>query len=296
MPYTALARMAGHVLAIALCCGSAGRAASNARWEALHSAMRSPLGAAAAQALDETAPVDVACAAHATSGGGSLRAIVVGFAGGIEGPHSKASGVVQATRPLLDPTCRQAGVLAVVYSNLRWRRAAQDVIRIAREERTVRDPQLPQPVIIILGHSWGAGAMHGFAHRLERGGLEVTLAVYLDAFSWRDPRVPRNVRYAVNYYQRAGIFRGLPFRGKSNLYADDPATTTILGSYRLKPAAYAGPSLLWLPERLVCKQHHLIAHDARVQRFLQAAVNLELELLRNIEIQSARAGEPQIAQ
>jgi hypothetical protein len=119
-----------------------------------------------------------------------------------------------------------------------------------------------------MGTVGGGGAITKFARVLAREGRDVGLGIYIDAFTFRNRRVPPNVRYAVNMYQRTGLLRGFPLRGprqadrgvperhrhprESSHHPGDPAFRM-----ELEPGAAAAH-----------RQHHRIGHDERIQRFL----------------------------
>jgi hypothetical protein len=128
--------------------------------------------------------------------------------------------------------------------------------------------------------------MGKFAGLLDEAGLEVSLAVYIDAFSREKSRVPANVACAINFYQRGGIFKGIPVRGQSGLVAVAPARTTLLGSYLLKPRGKPPRAKPRPFRRLFFEQHYLLAHDARVHGFICSAVRTLLQL-------SAEGANPQ---
>jgi hypothetical protein len=101
----------------------------------------------------------------------------------------------------------------------------------------------------------------------------VALAVYVDAFALRNPRVPANVRYAVNLYQRSGILRGLPLRGKGKLVLEDPAATTLLANLQIKPQTDRYFGWHWnLVQPLLYLHHHRMGHDVRLHRYLLAVI------------------------
>src|SRR5690606_18338157 len=124
----------------------------------------------------------------------------------------------------------------LTYNNRDWDQAPDDITaRVALDENPAATALPARPLILVFGHSWGGGAITKFARRLGTRDIDVALAVHVDAFSLRNPRVPANVHYVVNLYQRAGIFRGFPLRGKSHLVLEDPSATTVLANLRIKP-------------------------------------------------------------
>jgi hypothetical protein len=194
--------------------------------------------------------------------------IVIGFTGGMEGQNSQVSGVVRLRRAIDEQFGGSPEVTALAYSNFRWRRAAAEVTALVRAQGA-------EPAIVVYGHSWGAGAIGKFARELEREGIAIALAIYIDAFTIRNPRVPGNVHYAVNLYQRTGVLRGLPLRGKKHLVAREPDATVILGSLRIRPeTAHFGWS--WnLVQPLLYRHHHRIGHDLRIQDYVLGLLALQ---------------------
>ncbi|MGD9903314.1 MAG: hypothetical protein AB7U83_07570 [Vicinamibacterales bacterium] len=209
--------------------------------------------------------------------------VVVGFTGGRERRDSRRSGVVRAGQAVAAATDRDH-VTVRLYNNAEWADAVRDVSAAAARTGRAR------PLVVAYGHSLGAGSIGRFARALAGAGVAVDLAVYIDAFGWRNPRVPANVRQAVNFYQRTGLLRGLPLRGKRELIAESPATTTLLGNYRLTPET---PRFGWnwnLIQPLLYRQHHRLAHDVRIRELLVAVA----ETGRHGEVcGSTAAGEPE---
>lgn len=192
--------------------------------------------------------------------------VVVGFTGGREPSSSTRSGVVRAGQAMAEAARQDPAVVVRLYNNAQWADAVGDVLGVLQ----TRSPGMEPPRIVAYGHSLGAGSIGRFARSLGRHGQAVDLAVYIDAFGLRNPRVPSNVRHAVNFYQRTGVLRGLPLRGKRTLIADDPAVTELLGSYRLSPET---PRFGWnwnLMQPLFYRQHHRLAHDVRIRQLLVA--------------------------
>jgi hypothetical protein len=205
----------------------------------------------------------------------SPRLLVVGFTGGLE-PHGHPDSGIRVVARRIDGMGDE-GVVALLYGQGQWRQAAAEVLRRAHSSP---DPGagLRQPLIVAFGHSLGANAVGKFARLLGQSELEVSLAVYIDAFSAGKSRVPANVACAINFYQRAGIFKGIPLRGQSGLVAEAPDRTTLLGSYLLQPRDKPPQAKPRPFRRLFFEQHYLLAHDARVQAYICSAVRILLRL------------------
>ncbi len=194
--------------------------------------------------------------------GSEVPAIVVGFTGGRQSATSAASGVVQLRHVLDEQYAHRPDVVAHAYNNRHWKEAAADVVT------RVRATAGPTPVIVAYGHSLGAGSVTKFARALSDAGLDVTLAIYVDAVSIRNPRVPDNVQFAVNLYQRKGVLRGFPLRGKRILVLEDADRTTVLGSLRIRPHTTRFGWNWNLIQPLFYRHHHLIGHDIRLQDYV----------------------------
>jgi hypothetical protein len=206
---------------------------------------------------------DLWCTPVPASGRGTSSqpaVVVVGFTGGREPRDSAISGVVRLGRAVA--ARHEPAVSVLLYNNADWRDAVRDVVAGTPRSDTAA------PRVVVYGHSLGAGAITRFARGLDRAGMAVDLAVYIDAFGWRNPRVPPNVRHAVNFYQRSGLLRGLPLRGKRILQPESPSSTAVLGSYRLAPDTSRFGWHWNLIQPLFYRQHHRLAHDARIQQLL----------------------------
>lgn len=249
-------------------------------WEAIHQEMREALAVVSQEyfgpAAEQRSRVQLRQQALAAL---APWMIVVGFTGGMEGPDSTASGIVALQAHLEEHLDAETGVLTLTYNNFHWRRAAAKVMETVRARHSAGVPGMAQPLVVVHGHSWGAGSIGKFARLLRDDGLEISLAIYIDSFMWRNPRVPANVRNAVNFYQRAGLLNGLPMRGKSRLVPEDPERTRILGNYRIRPQTESWGWSWNLLQPLLYRQHHLIAHDERLRKYLLEIVNLKQSLL-----------------
>ncbi len=169
------------------------------------------------------------------------------------------------------------GVVTLQFPHGDWREAGAEVARLARSTPGPAG-RLRQPLIVACGHSMGAVAMGSFARLLDQAGVEVSLAVYIDAFTPRTIEAPDNVACAINFYQRAGLLRGIPVRGQSGLVAAAPARTTLLGSHRLTPRDNPPKARPRPFRRLLFEPHYRLAFDARVQGFICEAVRILLRL------------------
>jgi hypothetical protein len=263
--------------------GAETRGASDREWEALHRRSRDALAGLAPPAVPALAPPRTACEPGASVT--RPKAIVVGFTGGLEGAESGTSGVVRLRREIDERFGAGPEVAALTYSNFRWRGAARDVAALAGLPGTgapagtggcgpAGGAGSSQPVIVVYGHSWGAGAIGKFARELRRDGLHVTLAVYIDAFTVRRPRVPDNVRFAVNLYQRTGLLRGFPLRGKRTLVAESSASTVVLASLRVTPHTDRFGWNWNLVQPLLFRHHHRIGHDERIREYLLELIEI----------------------
>lgn len=190
--------------------------------------------------------------------------VIVGFTGGREGRDADRSGVVRLGHSVADSAKDDPNVTVRLYNNAEWPEAGRDILDIVQRSGVPASA----PLVVAYGHSLGGGSIGRLARMLEAEGVDIDLAVYIDAFGVRNPRLPANIRQAVNFYQRTGLLRGLPLRGKRKLIPEDPDATTLLGSYRMTPDT---PVFGWrwsLMQPLLYRQHHRLAHDARIRDLL----------------------------
>lgn len=210
---------------------------------------------------------------------GAPSVVIVGFTGGLERRDSRVSGVVRMHRAITARVGPTDDILSMTYSNFKWRQAVTEVRRVVQEG----DDAGPRPLVIVYGHSWGAGAISKFGRALHADGIDIALAVYVDTFTLRQPRVPANVRFAVNLYQRTGVLRGLPLRGKKTLRADDAEATVVLGSLRITPRTEHFGWNWNLVQPLLYRQHHRIGHDIRLRDYL---IDLVEESRRSLAVRN----------
>jgi hypothetical protein len=265
----------------------AGVSASAGELERIHGDLRRAL-LDLSERVDAKWKPELPVPAAASSSPGSARVLVVAFTGGLVPKVHPRSGVAMLTRRING--MGDDGVAALLFGRSDWRQAAAEVLKLAHSSPG-SPGRLRQPLIVACGHSLGANSMGKFARLLGQSGLEVSLAVYIDAFSPGKSRVPANVAYAVNFYQRAGLLKGIPMRGQSGLVASAPARTTLLGSYLLKPPGKR-PTGEPRPFRLpLFEPHHLLAYDTRVQGYVCDSVRILLQLSAEEAGDGARAAE-----
>ena len=252
----------------------AGASARAAELERIHGDLRRAL-LDLAERMDARWKPELPAPAAAAASPDSARVVVVGFTGGLIPKVHTGSGVAMLTRRING--MGDKGVAALLFGRTDWRQAAAEVLKLAQSYRGFPGG-LRQPLIVACGHSLGANAMGNFARLLSQSGLEVSLAVYIDAFSAGKSQVPANVNCAINFYQRAGMFKGIPVRGQSGLVAVEPGRTTLLGSYLLKPRGKPTGVKPRPFRRLFFEQHYLLAHDARVQGYICDSVRILLQL------------------
>lgn len=239
-------------IALAMLAGVAGLRADNDEWAVLRERTREAVSAALTGASPDGA------------------AIVVGFTGGRQNPQSPSSGVVQLRQAIDAQYADRPDLTTHAYNNRHWQQAAEQVLT------QVRAADGPPPMIVVYGHSLGGGSVTKFARALQAAGVDVTLAIYVDTISIRNPRVPGNVRFAVNLYQRNGLLRGLPLRGKRVLVLEEPDSTEVLGSLRIRPQT---PKFGWnwnLVQPLFYRQHIRIGHDVRLHDYVLDVLALGL--------------------
>lgn len=159
---------------------------------------------------------------------------MVGFLGSLESYDDERRSVRQLAHRLN----RRPGIHAETFAN-RNRGTARRFVERALDQN--RDGKLDaaergQARVMIYGQSLGGAATVWLARDLARRQIPVLLTVQVDSFGPRDDRIPANVRAAANFYQR----EPLTLWGESEIRAEDPARTRILGNFRRRYP-------LWLP-------------------------------------------------
>ena len=96
----------------------------------------------------------------------------------------------------------------------------------ADRDRSVSLEEARASELILYGQSYGAAAAVKLARELSKHGVTVRLTVMVDSIGRGDQVIPPNVRRALNLYQRDPG----PVRGESEIRAEDPSKTRILGN------------------------------------------------------------------
>jgi pimeloyl-ACP methyl ester carboxylesterase len=154
--------------------------------------------------------------------------LVIGYLGGFESWDDENRSV---RRVALDLRGRGLpGVFVETAGNHR-RGAVLKLLRRALDtngDRQLDDVERASARIVLYGQSWGGAAVIKTARTLLQWRVPVLLTIQVDSVGVRDNMVPPNVRAAVNFYQHD------PFtiHGQSEIHADDPARTRILGNFR----------------------------------------------------------------
>lgn len=197
--------------------------------------------------------------------------LVIGFLGGYDRWNDEDRSVRRLTLSLRD----RPGVYAESISN-HHRRVALKLIRRALD--TNRDGKLDREEkaaarIILFGQSWGGAATIATARDLERIGIPVLLTVQVDSVGRNDGVVPANVAAAVNFYQRDP----LTIWGRTEIRAEDPARTTILGSFQesYRSRSVDETNASW-PRKVFGGSHVKLEQDpavwSRVDRYISDAI------------------------
>jgi len=239
-----------------------------------------PRGLAAQQALSlalrsavETASRD----SHAPveSDGNVRRVIVIGFVGGFVRRNDRKHPEVLFAEHLRDHY--RSDIHAEVFGNHHGKKALQQILRLldSNGSGTLSPAEKEDARIILYGHSWGATETVVIARELGKRGIPVLLTIQLDSVAkpGRDYSIiPANVAKAINLYQSGG-----PLHGRAEIFATDPAQTTIIGNLRM---TYDGHSINcdnypWYA-RVFNKPHHEIENDPQVWTIAASLIDSEV--------------------
>ena len=154
--------------------------------------------------------------------------LVLGFQGGVEAWDSQNRGV---TMLALELRAREVPGLRVETVENRKRDLALQLIRRAFDrngDATLDEQERRSVRLIVYGVSFGGAAVVKLARQLHAMDIPVLLTVQVDSVGRGDAVIPPNVAAAANLFQS----NGRVIRGEPAIRAEDPASTTILGSFR----------------------------------------------------------------
>ena len=170
-------------------------------------------------------------------------ALVVGFLGGWERWNDDERSVRQVALQLRRHSF--SDVYVVTAGNHKRRTALKFIRRALDLNKNGRiDPQETENARLVLyGQSWGGGAVVKTARDLNRLGVPVLLTIQVDSVGVTDGLIPPNVKMAANFYQKDL----LTIRGESEIRAEDPSKTAILGNFRMSYYFHPmDPSTSWI--------------------------------------------------
>jgi hypothetical protein len=201
--------------------------------------------------------------------------IVIGFVGGrVRSTNSIHSEVQLADRLRRD---FPSTVRIRIFENRRGRQARREILQLLdRNGDGLLSPSEKNAArIAIYGHSWGASETVTLARALAKDGIPVLLTIQVDSVAKLgedDSRIPPNVSQAVNFFQTDGLLHG-----RSEIRADDPARTRILGNFRFhyKSHPVDCSSYPWFA-RVFMKPHIEIESDPTVWQQVESLIRAQL--------------------
>ena len=203
-------------------------------------------------------------------------AIVIGFVGGYVSHTNMVHAEVQlAARLRNEYSPRSVHVQA--FENHHGQRAHAEILKLLDTDRdgSLSPAEKRNARIIFYGHSWGAAESVYMARELAKDGIPVLLTIQVDSVTKNyrnDSLIPANVKQAVNFYQPRGLVRG-----ESKIRAADPASTQILGNFRIDYAAHpvSCSSYPWW-DRFLVKPHTEIECDPNVWKQVEDLIRANL--------------------
>lgn len=155
---------------------------------------------------------------------GSL--LIIGFLGGWEDWDNAKRSVRKVALSIREKNLPGVYVeTAGNHSRKLVRKFVLDVLDSNRD-RKLSPEEAGASDLILYGQSFGAAACVKLSRELKKSGVRVRLIVMVDSIGRDDQVIPSNVKKALNLYQRDPG----PVRGESNVRAEDPSRTTILGN------------------------------------------------------------------
>jgi hypothetical protein len=199
----------------------------------------------------------------ARSGDDPPTVIVIGFVGGFVRSDDQKHPEVHFAEFLRERY--RTGLYTEVFGNHHGRKALHEVLRLLDSDGNgiLSSSEKEHAKIIIYGHSWGAAETVVLARELGKREIPVLLTIQVDSiakFGRDDSMIPSNVADAINFYQSGG-----PLHGRAQIFAADPAKTTIIGNLHMtyKDNPIRCDNYPWYA-RTFNKPHHEIENDPRV--------------------------------
>lgn len=224
-----------------------------------------------------TGPVWTASAQGPDSpdGHGASRVLLIDFVGGFVHSDDTRHPEVQIVQHLQQRSI--PGLEAEVFENSKTSSAEERVLQFLDENRdgTLSTEEKQRAQVILLGHSWGGGAVMKLVQDLDRRNIPVMLMIEVDGVGKFAPTscdVPANVREAMNFYQTK-----LPIRGCQALHPIDPAKTRILANIRMQ-YQHQPPECQALPwqDRWFLRSHNSLGCDPHVWSEVEKQIDIAL--------------------
>jgi hypothetical protein len=189
--------------------------------------------------------------------------LVIGFVGGFvrhDDPVHSPVRLAERIRKDYPST-----VYVRVFENRRRQQAHQAILKLldTNHDGRLSNEEKHDAKIILYGMSWGGSETVTLARELAADNIPVLLTIQVDSVQKsqeNDETIPRNVAEAVNFYQSDGFLHG-----RSQIRADDPSRTRILGNFRYSYSAMpaACENYPWW-DRWFVKPHTAIECDPAV--------------------------------
>ncbi len=128
-------------------------------------------------------------------------------------------GVFSTGMNSLNDELVEQGVRAHVFQADQWASVADTIAERYRAQPGV------EPIVLV-GHSYGADNIVRIAQRLKDQNVSIDLLITLDAVT--PPKVPHNVKKAINLYQSNGPLDNLPWLRGIPLEAERPGSVMLV--------------------------------------------------------------------
>lgn len=131
--------------------------------------------------------------------------------------------------------------------------------------------------LIVYGMSFGGAAIVKLARQLEGKNLPILLTIQIDSIGRNDAEIPSNVKRAANLFQGSGKI----IHGESEIYAQNPARTQILGNfeYDYKNSSIDISNVSWI-KKIFRIAHTKMDHDPAVWSRVEQLIVEEITLNR----------------